>query len=172
MQAKRSNTVSSQPQPRGRPVVLCTTNGTAILERVRTGAHVLVGALRNARACAMAAYELARGGDRGIQVVCAGRNRRFAAEDAVAAGVIVARLVEILGARGETVELTDAAAAAVRLRESFPDLPTAMQQSGGGATLRRIGQTEDIAFCAQEDASATVPVLRIGPPMRIVRLMS
>jgi len=155
---------------RGRPVVLCTTNGTAILERVRTGAHVLVGALRNARACAVAADGLARGGQRGIQVVCAGRNRRFVAEDAVAAGVIVARIVEILGARGEAAELSDAAAAAVRLREGFPDLLTAMRESDGGATLRRIGQPEDIAFCAEEDASATVPVLRAGPPMRVVRL--
>lgn len=155
---------------RGRPVVLCTTNGTAILGHLRTGAHVLVGALRNARACATAADGLARGGERGIQIVCAGRNRRFVAEDAVAAGVIVARLVEILGARGEAAELTDAAAAAVRLRDSFPDLLTAMQQSDGGATLRRIGQPEDIAFCAEEDVSGTVPVLRIGPPMRVERL--
>ena len=155
---------------RGRPVVLCTTNGTTILERVRTGAHVLVGALRNARACAVAADGLARGGERGIQIVCAGRNRRFVAEDAVAAGVIVARLVEILVARGDAAELTDAAAVAVRLRDSFPDLLTAMQGSDGGATLRRTGQAEDIAFCAEEDASATVPVLRVGPPMRVERL--
>jgi 2-phosphosulfolactate phosphatase len=158
----------------GRSLVLSTTNGTAVLRRFRAADAVLVGCLRNARAVAAAAVGLARasGPDGSVQVVCAGRLGRFVIEDAVAAGVIVGRIAEVLGGDGEPAVLTDAAAAAVRLRASFPDLLAAMAQSDGGATLREIGQPDDIAFCAEEDASSTVPRLVAGEPMRIVALAS
>jgi 2-phosphosulfolactate phosphatase len=158
----------------GRSLVLSTTNGTAVLRRFRAADAVLVGCLRNARAVAAAAVGLARasGPDGSVQVVCAGRLGRFVIEDAVAAGVIVGRISEVLGDDGEPAVLTDAAVAAVRLRASFPDLLAAMAQSDGGATLREIGQPDDIAFCAEEDASSTVPRLVAGEPMRIVALAS
>jgi 2-phosphosulfolactate phosphatase len=158
----------------GRSLVLSTTNGTAVLRRFRAADAVLVGCLRNARAVAAAAVGLARasGPDGSVQVVCAGRLGRFVIEDAVAAGVIVGRIAEVLGDDGEPAVLTDAAVAAVRLRASFPDLLAAMAQSDGGATLREIGQPDDIAFCAEEDASSTVPRLVAGEPMRIVALAS
>lgn len=158
----------------GRSLVLSTTNGTAVLRRFRGADAVLVGCLRNARAVAAAAVGLARasGPDGSVQMVCAGRLGRFVIEDAVAAGVIVGRIVDVLGSDGESAALTDAAAAAVRLRASFPDLLAAMAQSDGGATLREIGQPDDIAFCAQEDASRTVPRLVAGEPLRIVAFPS
>jgi 2-phosphosulfolactate phosphatase len=158
----------------GRSLVLSTTNGTAVLRRFRAADAVFVGCLRNARAVAAAAVGLARasGPDGSVQVVCAGRLGRFVIEDAVAAGVIVGRIAEVLGDDGEPAVLTDAAVAAVRLRASFPDLLAAMAQSDGGATLREIGQPDDIAFCAEEDASSTVPRLVAGEPMRIVALAS
>ena len=158
----------------GRSLVLSTTNGTAVLRRFRAADAVLVGCLRNARAVAAAAVGLARasGPDGSVQVVCAGKLGRFVIEDAVAAGVIVGRIAEVLGDDGEPAVLTDAAVAAVRLRASFPDLLAAMAQSDGGATLREIGQPDDIAFCAEEDASSTVPRLVAGEPMRIVALAS
>ena len=158
----------------GRSLVLSTTNGTAVLRRFRAADAVLVGCLRNARAGAAAAVGLARasGPDGSVQVVCAGRLGRFVIEDAVAAGVIVGRIAEVLGDDGEPAVLTDAAVAAVRLRASFPALLSAMAQSDGGATLREIGRPDDIAFCAEEDASSTVPRLVAGEPMRIVALVS
>jgi len=157
---------------RGRSLLLCTTNGTAVLRLVRHVEHVLVGCLRNAVAVAAAAVRLASAeGDMGdIQVVCAGRNGRFVLEDAVAAGVVIERIVERVRAMGGEPVLTDAARAAILLRNSYPDLLTAMQESSGGATLRRIGRPEDIDFCAEESVSETVPVFRDGSPMRVVRL--
>jgi 2-phosphosulfolactate phosphatase len=158
---------------RGRSLLLCTTNGTAVLGALRSTEHVLVGCLRNAGAVAAAAIRLAtaeEGAWGSIQVVCAGRDGRFVLEDAVAAGVIVERISEGLRAIGAEPILTDAAKAAVRLRASYPDLLTAMQQSSGGATLRRIGKPEDIDFCAEEAVSETVPIFRDDSPMRVVRL--
>ncbi|MFI5254186.1 MAG: 2-phosphosulfolactate phosphatase [Candidatus Limnocylindrales bacterium] len=164
----------SRSDIRGRRLLLLTTNGTAVLHRLRTVEHVLVGCLRNASAVAAAAFRLATadGAAGDVQVVCAGRNDRFVLEDAVAAGVVVERLMDLAGADGREPILTDPAQAAIRLRSSYPDLLTAMQESSGGATLRRIGAPDDIDFCAEEDVSRTVPVFRDGSPMRIVRLES
>ena len=156
----------------GHGLVLCTTNGTAVLSRLRSADHVLVGCLRNARAVAEAAVDLATaaGVDGSVQVVCAGTLDLFALEDAVAAGVIIERAAERLGATGRPVELTDAARAALRLRGSYPDLLTAMTDSSGGATLREIGRAEDIAFCAEVDVTGTVPYLVHGDLLRIASL--
>jgi 2-phosphosulfolactate phosphatase len=154
----------------GRSAVLSTTNGTAILKMLRRSGHVLVGCLRNARACGAAAVRLAEAQGVGIRVVCAGRLRRFVMEDAVAAGVIVTRIVEAADARGIETNLTDPARVAVRLRGGYPDTLTALLDSDGGRVLREIGQEEDIPFCAEVDVTDTVPTLRDGNPMRIERL--
>ena len=156
----------------GRGVVLSTTNGTAILKMLRRSEYVLVGCLRNARACGGAAVRLAEARGVGIRVVCAGRLRRFVLEDAVAAGVIVTRIVEAADARGIGTNLTDAARVAVSMSNSYPDTLTALLDSDGGRVLREIGQEEDIPFCAEVDVTDTVPILRDGSRMRIERLQA
>jgi 2-phosphosulfolactate phosphatase len=156
----------------GGSAVLSTANGTAMLRMLRRSEHVLVGCLRNARACGEAAVRLAEAQGVGIRVVCAGRLRRFVLEDAVAAGVIVTRIVEAAAARGIETNLTDAARVAIRLRDAYPDTLTALLDSDGGRVLREIGQEEDIPFCAEVDVTDTVPILRDGDPMRIERLQA
>ena len=84
--------------------------------------------------------------------------------------MIVARLAEAAAERFDEADLSDAAMAAVRLRESWPTLLAAMEASDGGATLRRIGAPEDIAFCAEEDRTATVPVIGYDGHMRAIPL--
>ena len=165
-----SPTNLSRADLRGRGMILCTTNGTAVLRHMRGRGRILVGCIRNASACAEAAIELATADHCDIQVVCAGQQSRFNIDDAVAAGVIVGRLRERLLAAGEPFELTDAATATMRLRDSYPDLLTALRESEGGRTLRRIGQPEDTVFCAEEDASTTVPEFLGGSPARVGRL--
>jgi 2-phosphosulfolactate phosphatase len=151
-------------------MVLSTTNGTAVIHRLRRSEPVLVGCIRNATAVAEAAADLAGEGSGIVRIVCAGREGRFVLDDAVAAGVIVARLVEAAAERFEEADLSDAATATVRLRESWPTLLAAMEASDGGATLLRIGAPEDIAFCAEEDRTATVPIVDYDGHMRAVPL--
>jgi 2-phosphosulfolactate phosphatase len=156
---------------RGRSVVLSTTNGTTVIDRLRREEPVLVGCIRNAGAVAAAAVALAGEGG-AVQIVCAGREGIFVLDDAVAAGLIAERLAEEAGGRGVPVRLSDAAKAAIRLCRSWPTLLEAMNASDGGATLRRIGAPEDIAFCAGEDLTTTVPVVRYDGRMRAVPLGS
>jgi len=155
---------------RGGCVAVSTSNGTAMLKMLRRSEHVLVGCLRNARACGEAAVALAQSSGAGIRIVCAGRLRRFVLEDALAAGVVVDRIVAAAGVRGIDVELTDAAAMALRLPRVYPDTLQALTEADGGRVLRAVGQGQDLPFCAEIDVTATVPVLRDGNPMRIERL--
>jgi 2-phosphosulfolactate phosphatase len=80
------------------------------------------------------------------------------------------RIVTAASAVGLGTDLTDAAKAAVRLRDSYPDTLTALLDSDGGRALREIGQEEDTPFCAEVDVTATVPILRDGRPLRVERL--
>lgn len=144
----------------GRVVVLSTTNGTKILSRVADASAVLVGCLLNARACARAAVSIAESSDSRILVACAGRSRRFALEDAVAAGALVERLTEAVAANARECTVTEAARACVRLRQSYPDLLTPLRESNAGRHLAEIGAGKDVPFCARLDVSATVPILR------------
>jgi 2-phosphosulfolactate phosphatase len=154
----------------GRPVVLCTSNGTRVLSLLRHMPATLVGCLLNAGACAEAAVELATARGIGVGVVCAGTVGRFALDDAVAAGEIVRRVTALAGGRGVACELSDAAIAAVRLRSAYADPTDALEESTAGRLVHAIGAGEDVAFCARIDVSRAVPVLRSGPPMTIERL--
>jgi len=159
---------------RGRSVVLSTTNGTAVISGLRRVGPVLVGCIRNATAVAAAAHALATAGEGNgtIRIVCAGREGSFVLDDAVAAGLIAGRLSEAAARTGTGAVLTDAAKAAVLLRQSWPSLRDALEASDGGATLHRIGAPRDIAFCAEEDRTSTVPVVRYDGRMRAVAFAS
>lgn len=128
---------------RGRSVVLCTTNGTNVLSRLRRMAATLVGCTMNARASAEAAVELARALDADLGVVCAGQQGQFALDDTIAAG---------------------------RLRASYPSVMAAFRDSDAWQMLHDIGAAEDLEVCARVDATRTVGILRDGPALRIERL--
>lgn len=140
---------------KGRPVVLTTTNGTLAVHRaLAAGAEALaVAALVNARAAA--AWAVRQGRD--LTVVCAGTEEKFTLEDAVAAGCIVARCLEL----DPQVQLTDAARAAFVLWESYRHDPhKACAESWHGRRLAGLGFADDLRRCAEVDASSVVPVWR------------
>ena len=154
----------------GRSVVLSTSNGTAVLARVQHMPTVLVGCLLNARAAAEAAVAAASSRGIGIGIVCAGTLGRFALDDAVAAGVLVGRMIDALAARGSGWRLTDAAIAAVRLRSAFPEVEEALAESVAGKLVTRLGAGADVPLCARIDVTSSVPILRPGKPLAVERL--
>lgn len=134
----------------GRTVVMATTNGTDALRAAGAAAAALVGCLRNAAACARAALDA--GGERGIVVVCAGREGHFAIDDAYTAGAIARHLLD----RGR-FEPTDSALAALRLADG--DALEVFRRSRAGASLVPVGLGDDVVYCAQADRSTAVPAL-------------
>ena len=90
----------------GRTVVLTTTNGTAAMMRATTGAAAGLAALTNVTAAARWALEQGRD----VTILCAGDNGAFSLEDAVCAGLLVARLSDGMPA----AELSGGAEAARR----------------------------------------------------------
>jgi 2-phosphosulfolactate phosphatase len=138
----------------GRPVVFVTTNGTAAIRAVTEAPTVLVGALRNGEAVSREAWAEATTHADDLTIVCAGRERAFAIDDAYCAGYLVHRMLQ-LGA----VELTDAAQAAVALFRSEPNAVAVFTQSAAGRNVIQLGLADDITYCAQRDASNVVPKL-------------
>jgi 2-phosphosulfolactate phosphatase len=128
--------------------------------------------LLNARACAVSAVALAESLDARLGVVCAGQQGRFALDDAMAAGVIVARAIEALTMCGVEVRLTDAARAALKLRASYRNPVTALRQSASGRLVKELGAGADVELCARAESSMTVPILRPGTPLCIEAMNS
>lgn len=127
-------------------LVLCTTNGTpAVLAAAQCAAEVLIAALLNLEPVVAA---VPQGAD--VTVVCSGTGGRFALEDAYLAGRLVALL------RGSR---SDAAVAAARIAESYPDAYTPLARSADARVLAATGQSADLAYCARENVSDLVPRL-------------
>jgi 2-phosphosulfolactate phosphatase len=154
---------------RGHDVVLSTRNGTAVLRGLRGDPAVVIGCLLNASACARSALALARASGASIGIVCAGRLGGFAIDDALAAGYLVDRLLALAG---DSVELSESAAAARRLWQTTPDIAAAFRSSISGQLLSQHELEADIAFCLATDTSEVVPVLVRGVPMRLEPLMA
>jgi 2-phosphosulfolactate phosphatase len=155
---------------RDRVVVLSTTNGTRVLGLVRDAPATLVGCLLNARACGEAAVELARATRHRIGIVCAGTYGVFALDDAIAAGVIVERMIAAIESAGGEYTLSESAVAARQLSGSYPDFETPLMNSTAGRLLQSLGTEYDVPFCARVDVTATVGILRAGSTLTVERL--
>lgn len=137
----------------GKLVVLTTTNGTGAVLASAGARRVVIGSFLNLTAVADA---LARDGGP-VAVVCAGRERRFALEDALGAGLLIARLAERAGV---ALELNDAGLAAAELARRYGgDLAAALARTAAGRQLDEAGLGEDVGFCATVDRHAVVPEL-------------
>lgn len=129
-------------------------------------ALVLAGCLRNASAVAraIAAEQDARHRRLSVAVVPAGERMRdaggvrFAIEDELGAGAIVAALGD-LGTDHTSPEAAVAAEAFRGLRRGVQHLVTA---SGSGQELIALGRHDRVAYAATVDAADVVPVLRDG----------
>ncbi|MEO5510319.1 MAG: 2-phosphosulfolactate phosphatase [Longimicrobiales bacterium] len=135
----------------GRMLVMTTTNGTPALVATSGAKICLVAALLNVDAVARRIIEI--GND--VTIVCAGREGRFALEDAVCAGVLVQRLRT---ARRVPLQLDDGAHAALTLASRSRDMRATLRRSAAGRALRELGRGDDVTFCAQVDLHDAVPV--------------
>lgn len=139
----------------GRTVVLTTTNGTAAMLRAAAGAVAALASLTNLTAAAR--WALQQGRD--VSILCAGDNGAFSLEDAVCAGLLVARLSD--GASG--LVLSEGAQAALGLGRHYgPRLHQLGEDSRWARRLRQRGRGNDVASCLRADVSDVVPVFIAG----------
>lgn len=137
---------------RGKILVMSTTNGTNAMSLTGGAARVFVGALLNLGAVVDA---LARTGADPV-IVCSGRERHFALEDAACAGMLALRLA---GARPGEWRLNDGARAAMALAREFGAGEDLFRATTGGRAIIDAGLAEDLAFCARFDVHDVLPVL-------------
>ena len=140
----------------GQTIVMATTNGTPALTAAERGNPVLVGAITNFSAMvvrARTAFE-----ERGeIVILCSGRERRFALEDAYVAGRFVRALAPEAGLR--EAALDDAGIAALQLVQRYGDRwKRAVQASAAARLLTQLGYQEDVAVATEMDTHSIVPV--------------
>jgi 2-phosphosulfolactate phosphatase len=139
----------------GKTLVMATTNGTATLVAADPGRPVLVGAITNFSALMERAREEATS-NRELTVLCAGRERMFALEDAYVAGRVVQALLP--NGKRKNVELNDAAIAALELVRRYGDRwRRAILASAHARELKELGYRDDVESVTEVDAFDIVP---------------
>ena len=140
----------------GKTLVMSTTNGTAAIQAAEAGGTVFVGAAVNFSAVIARARPLAAElGE--ISILCAGRERGFALEDAYAAGRFAHALIP--SAQRRKVELNDAAVAALELIKRYGDRwKRAVSASAAARDLNAKGHREDVLAATDADRYDVVPV--------------
>ncbi|MDQ3607006.1 MAG: 2-phosphosulfolactate phosphatase [Gemmatimonadota bacterium] len=137
----------------GKTLVMTTTNGTHAMSLTSGAERVFIGSLLNLEAIV---EELVRTETDPV-LVCSGRERRLALEDVVCAGAMAARLLE---RRPGAWQLNDGALAALALTEKFGTGEDLFARTAAGQAISGAGLGEDLAFCAQTDRHAILPVLQ------------
>jgi 2-phosphosulfolactate phosphatase len=151
----------------GKRIVMSTTNGTPALVAAAGASRVVVGSFLNLSATVAALA----GAAAPVVVICAGKEGRFALEDALCAGLIVAQLQ---GCEDGWTCGNDAARAATALavraeagagageRVDPRRLERLLMDTAAARQLHAVGHGADVALCAAVDRHALVPSYRDG----------
>lgn len=149
----------------GKTVLLTTTNGTVALVGLQGARDVVVASYVNYSAVSAMLRAAARGAA-DVAIVCAGRDRQFALEDAACAG----RFTRGVTKRLANVRLNDAAQACCLIDKRYGDrLDRLFEDSEHGRALAEAGYAADLAVCADVDAYPVIPIYqdrqitRLGP---------
>lgn len=139
----------------GKTVFLATTNGTPALLAAQGGDPILVAAALNFSAVAERARTLFH--ERSdLVIVCAGREKQFALEDAYTAGRLIKAVKK--GVPPKKLLLNDAAQVSLDLAAQQGGWLDALGASAAARQLDEAGMGEDVKFCANPDRVAIVPV--------------
>lgn len=143
-------------------------NGAAVAQAAAGTSLVMLGCLRNASAVAagVLAVQKERGARTSIAVIAGGEKEtrgagspvRFAVEDLLGAGAVIAALSDL----GIDHSSPDAAVAGEGFRSLRGAVGHLLSASGSGRELAERGMSADVAAAAALDASSVVPVLRDG----------
>jgi 2-phosphosulfolactate phosphatase len=127
----------------GKKLVMSTTNGTRALRAGDEGVRVLPCAFTNLGAVARGIAEEGH-----VVLLCAGQDDRFSLDDALCAGHLIHRLVEMLDAEPE---LNDASRAAYAVASARKPTRRFLEVAAGGAAILAIGLGDDLVICTDVD---------------------
>jgi len=140
----------------GKTLVMSTTNGTPAIQAAEAGSPVFVAAALNLSAVVATVKPLVDGQGE-IAILCAGRERGFALEDAYAAGRFAHALLPPGGRR--KVDLNDAGVAALELIKRYGDRwKRAVSASAAARDLVAKGYKDDILAATEANRYELVPV--------------
>ena len=142
----------------GKTIIFTSSNGTRAIADVIVASKVYLGCFLNAGAVAKKALDYAVAHNKDISFVCAGREEKFAIDDAYCAGYLVSRLVTSIPSDKEFV-LGDGAQAALGIFGYYRDDRKLLEMSGAGKNVIEIGLADDLTFLLQRDLIEVVPEL-------------
>jgi len=139
----------------GKTLVMATTNGTPAIVAAEPALPVLIGAVTNFSSAVEAARRQFEAASE-ISILCAGRERQFALEDAYLAGRFAQALLP--GQQRRASELNDGAIAALELVRRYGDKwKRAISASTAAHDLKAAGFRADIVAATEADAHPFVP---------------
>jgi 2-phosphosulfolactate phosphatase len=142
---------------KGKTIVVTTTNGTKALLSTQGAADVYLASSVNLSAAAERA-RLVLERDRGLIILCSGRDSAFGLDDAYCAGRLAA---SALGGCKPRKGLNDAALASVDLVRRYGDnWERPLTYSRAGRELIRLGFRDDVLDAARVDAYPVLPHFR------------
>lgn len=141
-----------------RVIIFTSSNGTRAVADLVIAPHVFLGCFLNASAVVKKAYETAHTNNMDVLFVCAGREEKFAIDDAYCTGFLVSRLMSLI-ASGENFALGDGAQAALGIFGYYRDDRRLLEMSGAGKAVIEIGLADDLTFLLQRDLIDCVPEL-------------
>ncbi|MBD2036056.1 2-phosphosulfolactate phosphatase family protein [Phormidium sp. FACHB-592] len=142
----------------GRRLFISTTNGTRALQRIEAAPTVLAAALINRRAVVQ---HLVQQQPDVVWIVGSGWEGSYSLEDTVCAGAIAHSLQAELGIALEQIAGNDETIAAVSLYRQWQDnLLGLFHHSTHGKRLLKLGITEDLTYCSQQDTLDVLPIQR------------
>ena len=138
----------------GKTVLFTTTNGTGALMAAQGARDVVVASYVNFSAVLAMMRTAARSGT-DVAIICAGREKEFALEDAGCAG----RYVRALATKSPEVEMNDGARASELIAKRYGDrIDQLFAESAHGRALGEAGYAEDLVMCAQIDSHPIIPI--------------
>ena len=143
---------------KGKTIIFTSSNGTRAIADVIVAPKIYLGCFLNAGAVTQKAYNYATTQKKDIIFVCAGREEKFAIDDAYCSGYLVSRLVSLISSDTEFT-LGDGAQAALGIFGYYRDDKKLLEMSGAGKNVIEIGLANDLTFLLQRDLIDVVPEL-------------
>ncbi len=144
----------------GKTLIFSTTNGTPALAAADAARLVIVGAVTNFSAAVRAARDAAEEHDE-LAIICSGKEKLFALEDAYVAGRFVQAALAGKSRARRAHDLNDAAVAAIELvRRYGNDWRKPIAASAAARDLFGLKFKADVAAASDVDQHDIVPIYR------------